>query len=352
MNLQDMLFSQTTSKEDRQYVLTTFKTQALLRRNPPQGILTTMDANLSPSLAGLSPISESDTPTKRDRKLSLLSRVSKFRHAQSPIEAPIEKPADDNVYFGHSWNFWHDKHASSGDYEGRLTLMQEDINNVKLFWEVINSFPFERLGYKDSVHFFKKGVKPVWEDPRNVNGGAWNFRVPKEKTDEFWKELLVLAVGEHFHDVLQNVPNVPQGAPKRKPSPNTQTKTKTITHPHHLHHPTGDDICGLSLSIRYGGNLISIWHRDGTNEKSVEGIKTVVLEKISPQLIPQQNHIYHKIHASHPGFDEAIANNKEAEKARSPLGVREPVEGGKLDGAEVQSPEGAAGKGSMDNVTT
>ena len=135
------------------------------------------------------------------------------------------------------------------------------------------------------------------------------------------------------------------------PPPLTQIKPETITHTHHLHHPTGDDICGLSLSIRFGGNLISIWHRDGTNEKSVEGIKTVVLEKISPQLIPQQNHIYHKIHASHPGFDEAIAKNKEAEKARSPLSVREP-EGGKVDGTEVKSPEAAAGKASMDNVTT
>ena len=173
--------------------------------NPPSQDLTGMETT-SPSLAGLSPISESDTPTKRDRKLSLLSRVSKFRHAQSPVESPIDKRADDTVYFGHSWNFWHDKHAASGDYEGRLTLMQGDISNVKLFWEVINSFPFERLGYKDSVHFFKKGVKPVWEDSRNVNGGAWNFRIPKENTDGFWKELLVLAVGEHFHDVLQGVP--------------------------------------------------------------------------------------------------------------------------------------------------
>ena len=187
-----------------------------------------MDAGLSSSYPGLSPISPSDTPTKRDRKQFLLSQVSRFRHAQSPIEAPIEKPADNNdVSFGHSWTFWHDKHAPSGDYEGRLTLMQEDINNVERFWRTINSFPLDKLGYKDSVHFFKKGVKPVWEDPRNVNGGAWNFRVSKENTDAFWKELLALAVGEEFHDILQHVPNVPQGIPKRKPSPYAPTKNPT-----------------------------------------------------------------------------------------------------------------------------
>ena len=236
MEPQDNLASPTRSREDRKYVLKTIRTQALLRRNSSENQIANMDADLSPSLPGLSPISENDTPTKRDRKLSLLSRVSKFRHAQSPIEAPTEKPAEGEVNFGHSWNFWHDKHAASGDYEGRLTLMQEDINNIKLFWQVMNSFPFERLGYKDSVHFFKKGVKPVWEDPRNVNGGAWNFRVPKEKTDEFWKELLVLAVGETFHDVLQNVPNVPHGIPKRKHSLPALIVPKVLLHNPSLTH--------------------------------------------------------------------------------------------------------------------
>ena len=112
------------------------------------------------------------------------------------------------------------------------------------------------------------------------------------------------------------------------------------------HNTTGDDICGLSLSMRYGGNLISIWHRDGSNERSMEGIKAVVLEKVSPQLLPQQNHIYHKIHSSHPGFDEAIAKNneaalpkkREAEKAKSPdvrLSEKE-----KVTQAEVKRSEG------------
>ena len=56
---------------------------------------------------------------------------------------------------------------------------------------------------KDSIHFFKRGVKPVWEDPRNVKGGAWTFRVAKDKSKEFWKELLLFAVGDQFADVIQ-----------------------------------------------------------------------------------------------------------------------------------------------------
>ena len=140
------------------------------------------------------------------------------------------------------------------------------------------------------------------------------------------------------HKAYRNVrpPPLPYLIPK--PTPHNPSLTPP---------PTGDDICGLSLSIRYGNNLISIWHRDGTNEKSAEGIKNVILEKISPQLIPQPSYIYHKIHASHPGFDEAIAKNKEAEKARSPLSATE-SEGGKVEGSN----EGAAGKASIDKAVT
>lgn len=181
-----------------------------------------MATNPSFAAGGLSPVSEADSPARRERKLSLLNTLSRFqpqtrrskldRAGETPVTSPIDQQADEKLadsqadsqyYFGHAWTFWHDKHALSGDYEGRLTLLQDDIMTVKLFWEVVNSFPLQRLGFKDSVHFFKRGVKPVWEDPRNVNGGAWTFRVPKERTDQFWKELLVLAVGEEFFDVVQ-----------------------------------------------------------------------------------------------------------------------------------------------------
>ncbi|KAL2048298.1 hypothetical protein N7G274_000209 [Stereocaulon virgatum] len=280
-----------------------------------------MTTNPLYATAGFSPISDADSPARRDRKLSLLNTLSRFqpqirrsrsdKAGESPISTPVDQPEEsidsqieNSYYFGHAWTFWHDKHAPSGDYEGRLTLLQDDITTVKLFWEVINSFPLQRLGFKDSVHFFKRGVKPVWEDLRNVNGGSWTFRVPREKTDQFWKELLVLAVGEEFFDVVQK----------------------------------GDDICGLSLSMRYNGNTISIWHRDATNEKSKDGILAVILDKLSPELKPtQQSHIYYKKHSTHPGFDSAVAQTKEAEKAGTPSSS---PGGGTIPETEVKIPEG------------
>ena len=105
--------------------------------------------------------------------------------------------------FQYAWTFYHDKHSDASSYEGRLTLLLENIITLKPFWEMYNRFPLDALRMKDSVHFFKRGVKPVWEDPRNVHGGAWTFRVPKDKSEQTWKEMLLLTVGEQFADVIQ-----------------------------------------------------------------------------------------------------------------------------------------------------
>lgn len=151
-------------------------------------LLRTMD-QAPPKLVfnGLSPIDDSspiDGSPKVQRRIALLGQ----------LRAPP---------FKYAWAFYHDKHSNDENYEGRLTLMKDNIITVKPFWEVLNSFPLNRLQLKDSVHFFKRGVKPVWEDPRNVKGGAWTFRVPKDKAEAFWREVLMMAVGEQFADVIQ-----------------------------------------------------------------------------------------------------------------------------------------------------
>jgi hypothetical protein len=110
----------------------------------------------------------------------------------------------------HSWEFWHDRQdrkkspepgatpsSNPNDtYEERLVKLL-DITDVQHFWELYNNFDVKTmLKLRDSVHLFKNGVKPLWEDPRNIRGGAWTFRVPKEQAPEFWKHICLAAIGE------------------------------------------------------------------------------------------------------------------------------------------------------------
>ena len=241
--------------------------------------------NSTPPRFALTSTSPTTSSPNNDTSPKIQRRIALLRELRAPP-------------FKYAWGFYHDKHSTTSNYEGRLTLMKDNIITVKPFWEVLNSFPLGRLQLKDSVHFFKRGVKPVWEDPRNVKGGAWTFRVPKALAEDFWKEVLMMAVGEQFADVIE----------------------------------PGDDLCGLSLSVRFNNNLISIWNRNGANEKTKEGILAVLLDQISPELKPRDGHFYYKRHSEHAGFSEVVATVNE--KA---VGV---VDEGKIVEAEVMNGEG------------
>ncbi|KJH43125.1 eukaryotic initiation factor 4E [Dictyocaulus viviparus] len=52
--------------------------------------------------------------------------------------------------------------------------------SVEQFWSIYRHIkrPCD-IGEKVDVHFFKKGVKPVWEDEANLKGGKWIIRLKK-----------------------------------------------------------------------------------------------------------------------------------------------------------------------------
>jgi hypothetical protein len=186
----------------------------------------------------------------------------------------------------HSWDFWHDRqdrganiHSPSGAnsndpssnaYEDRLVRLAE-VNDIRSFWSVFNNFDTSLLPLRDSVHLFKRGVKPIWEDPRNVSGGAWTFRVPKQLAEEFWKEVCMLAIGEQLQAAV-----VEEGF--------------------------RDDICGISLGVRFGSVLVQVWNRDGGHEAGVQRVLEVIWGSLSEGLRPREGGFYYKRHNEHAAF--------------------------------------------------
>lgn len=39
------------------------------------------------------------------------------------------------------------------------------------------------LPFGSNYHFFRDGIKPAWEDPKNANGGKWTISIPKSQRD-------------------------------------------------------------------------------------------------------------------------------------------------------------------------
>ncbi|CAG8599612.1 7705_t:CDS:2 [Funneliformis mosseae] len=92
------------------------------------------------------------------------------------------------------WTFYHDKYVANAtpeEYEENLKSVAT-VTTVQSFWSVYNNIigP-EQLQLRSSLHFMKNGIRPVWEDPHNENGGAWSFRVNKSNSQIVWRELLI-----------------------------------------------------------------------------------------------------------------------------------------------------------------
>jgi len=108
------------------------------------------------------------------------------------------------------------------------------------------------------------GIKPIWEDPRNENGGFWSIRVKKEDSPEVWKELILAVIGEQFTPFLEE----------------------------------GDDINGVTVSLRQTNDIIQVWNR-----RSSEQGKDKIFKKVR-NLLPNINFEahYYKECKSHNNF--------------------------------------------------
>lgn len=51
----------------------------------------------------------------------------------------------------------------------------------------------------EAVMIFKKGIKPEWEDPKNANGGHFQYHIKSQTTggliDQYWNYLVISVVG-------------------------------------------------------------------------------------------------------------------------------------------------------------
>lgn len=101
------------------------------------------------------------------------------------------------------WTVWYDRYSESTDYDNRLYVLHEDVADIATFYRVYNNYPWDKIRLRDSVHIFRKGVRPVWEDPENLRGGCWKFRVPKSKAQEFFHEIVILCMANEFQAALE-----------------------------------------------------------------------------------------------------------------------------------------------------
>lgn len=125
----------------------------------------------------------------------------------------------------HSWVVWYRSPGSKfQDYE-KSTQKIATFGTVEEFWAVYSHLKRPNtLPHVSDYHVFKKGIKPMWEDEENKQGGKWILRLKKGVSTRYWEDLLLAIVGDQFAEA-------------------------------------GNDLCGAVLSIRNNEDVMSIWTR-------------------------------------------------------------------------------------------
>jgi hypothetical protein len=121
------------------------------------------------------------------------TRPSLPRRSSSLHKALIHKLRP--LPFQYVWSVWHSKPDQHGEY--RLTLLVDHVADIAAFYRIFNNMPWNQIRQKDSIHIFRSGVKPLWEDEENRDGGRWLIRIRPEtgRAVKLWEEVCILCCG-------------------------------------------------------------------------------------------------------------------------------------------------------------
>jgi len=95
-----------------------------------------------------------------------------------------------------TWILWyHDPNDVNWDIKSYKTVAT--INTIADFWNTYNFI--ENSVIENSMFFImRKGINPLWEDPQNLNGGCWSFKIGKGNIKQYWSELSIFLLGENI----------------------------------------------------------------------------------------------------------------------------------------------------------
>lgn len=200
----------------------------------------------------------------KDNDSAVSSKTSVFTNEAVKTFPENESP---DIPLQTAWTFWLDK-AIPGitveEYTADLTKIYT-VKTVQCFWAVFNNIPnagSKRI--KCSYHLMRDERYPLWEEPINENGGTWRLKCHKSDTEKVWKEVVVAAIGEQFAECVAD----------------------------------GDDVCGVTVSIRDKDDLIQIWNIDAGLAQ-----KATIFQKVH-QLVPDVLFVgeFYKAHRSHHAY--------------------------------------------------
>ena len=111
-----------------------------------------------------------------------------------PSAATTLVPRSERALLG-KWNlFYHlpqDKNWDLSSYK----LIMGDIASAEQLVALVENLPVNIIKFC-MLFVMRKGITPMWEDPKNRNGGCFSFKVINKHVVDVWKSLFYALCGE------------------------------------------------------------------------------------------------------------------------------------------------------------
>jgi translation initiation factor 4E len=112
-----------------------------------------------------------------------------------------------------SWKIWYHKQDEQVWDESSYLPIYE-FSTIREFYAVMNSFVYLPKFINGYYFIMRDGIKPIWEDDRNKNGGCFSIKVAKENTENiFWDMFIHMLAGElftHYNETITGISVVPK----------------------------------------------------------------------------------------------------------------------------------------------
>ncbi|XP_016987308.1 eukaryotic translation initiation factor 4E1-like [Drosophila rhopaloa] len=139
-----------------------------------------------------------------------------------------------NHHLQNTWTLWLLNTDLGQSWEDRLNQIAS-FSTVNQFWSVYYRIePPSKLKLGSDYSLFKKNIRPMWEDPTNIQGGRWLIIVrgtSKDELDIIWLDVMLCLIGEACDHC--------------------------------------DQICGAVVRIRNKVSKVSIWTNDAKDEDAI-----------------------------------------------------------------------------------
>ncbi|KAI5166760.1 translation initiation factor 4E [Nematocida sp. ERTm5] len=99
------------------------------------------------------------------------------------------------------WVWWFDcqdkKYTNNDNWSDCLQKLGT-VSDIEVFWSTLKEIgDLCVLPISSNLHFFRTGIEPMWEDPRNASGGKWVLELSfGTNPNQIWANTLLFCLSE------------------------------------------------------------------------------------------------------------------------------------------------------------